>query len=41
VPLIFAALIVLAILGVFLVVIVDMIEARTTKWARRSQMSNA
>ena len=41
VPLIFAALIVLAILGVFLVVIVDMIVARTTKWARRSQMSNA
>jgi NitT/TauT family transport system permease protein len=41
VPLIFAALIVLAILGVFLVVIVDMIEARTTQWARRSQMSNA
>lgn len=41
VPLIFAALIVLAILGVFLVVIVDLIEARTTKWARRSQLSNA
>ncbi len=41
VPLIFAALIVLAVLGVFLVVIVDLIEARTTKWARRSQMANA
>ena len=41
VPLIFASLIVLAVLGVFLVVIVDMIEARTTKWARRSQLSNA
>ncbi len=41
VPLIFAALIVLAILGVFLVVIVDLVEARTTKWARRSQLSNA
>ncbi len=41
VPLIFASLIVLAVLGVFLVVIVDIIEARTTQWARRSQMSNA
>ncbi|MCX7339263.1 MAG: ABC transporter permease [Hyphomicrobiales bacterium] len=41
VPLIFAALIVLAILGVFLVVIVDLVEARTTKWARRSQLANA
>jgi NitT/TauT family transport system permease protein len=36
VPLIFAALIVLAVLGVMLVAIVDAIEARTTKWARRS-----
>lgn len=41
VPLIFAALIVLALLGVLLVVIVDMIEGRTTAWARRSQMANA
>ncbi len=41
VPLIFAALIVLAILGVALVVIVDVIERRTTGWARRSQMANA
>lgn len=41
VPLIFASLMVLAVLGVFLVVIVDIIEARTTGWARRSQMSNA
>lgn len=40
VPLIFAALIVLAILGVMLVVVVDIIERRTTGWARRSQMSN-
>jgi NitT/TauT family transport system permease protein len=36
VPLIFAALIVLAILGVFLVVIVDFVEARTTGWSKRS-----
>ncbi len=36
VPLIFAALIVLAILGVILVVIVDLIEDRTTGWAKRS-----
>jgi NitT/TauT family transport system permease protein len=36
VPLIFASLIVLAILGVFLVVIVDVIESRTTGWAKRS-----
>lgn len=40
VPLIFAALIVLAILGVALVVVVDILEQRTTGWARRSQMSN-
>ena len=40
VPLIFAALLVLAVLGVFLVVIVDLIEARTTGWARRSTMAN-
>ncbi len=40
VPLIFAALIVLAILGVFLVVIVDAIEARTTGWAKRSGFAN-
>jgi NitT/TauT family transport system permease protein len=40
VPLIFAALIVLAVLGVFLVIIVDAIEARTTGWARRSGMAN-
>lgn len=39
VPLIFAALVVLAILGVILVVIVDYLEARTTGWARRSQMA--
>jgi NitT/TauT family transport system permease protein len=36
VPLIFAALIVLAILGVILVIIVDLIEDRTTGWAKRS-----
>jgi NitT/TauT family transport system permease protein len=36
VPLIFAALIVLAILGVALVAIVDVIENRTTGWAKRS-----
>jgi NitT/TauT family transport system permease protein len=36
VPLIFAALIVLAVLGVFLVVIVDFVEARTTGWSKRS-----
>jgi NitT/TauT family transport system permease protein len=36
VPLIFACLIVLAILGVMLVVIVDLVEARTTGWAKRS-----
>jgi NitT/TauT family transport system permease protein len=36
VPLIFAALIVLAILGVFLVTIVDFVESRTTGWAKRS-----
>jgi NitT/TauT family transport system permease protein len=36
VPLLFAALIVLAILGVFLVVIVDFVESRTTGWAKRS-----
>jgi NitT/TauT family transport system permease protein len=41
VTLIFAALIVLALLGVLLVLIVDVIEARTTKWARRSQLSNS
>jgi NitT/TauT family transport system permease protein len=41
VPLIFAALLVLAILGVLLVFIVDVIEARSTKWAKRSQLSNA
>ena len=39
VPLIFAALLVLAVLGVFLVVIVDMVENRTTGWAKRSQMA--
>jgi NitT/TauT family transport system permease protein len=36
VPLIFAALIVLAILGVMLVIVVDMVENRTTGWAKRS-----
>ncbi len=36
VPLIFAALIVLAVLGVFLVAIVDIVEARMTGWAKRS-----
>lgn len=40
VPLIFAALVVLAVLGVFLVAIVDIVEARTTAWAKRSQMAN-
>ena len=40
VPLIFAALIILAILGIFLVAIIDVVEARTTGWARRSQMAN-
>lgn len=40
VPLIFAALLVLAILGVFLVTIVDFVEGRMTGWARRSQMAN-
>ncbi|MFN3671752.1 MAG: ABC transporter permease [Bosea sp. (in: a-proteobacteria)] len=40
VPLIFAALIVLAVLGVFLVAIVDIVEARMTGWAKRSQMGN-
>ena len=40
VPLIFAALIILAILGIFLVAIIDAVEARTTGWARRSQMAN-
>lgn len=39
VPLIFAALLVLAVLGVFLVVIVDIVENRTTGWAKRSQMA--
>ncbi|PZU93285.1 MAG: ABC transporter permease [Chelatococcus sp.] len=39
VPLIFAALLVLAVLGIFLVVIVDMVENRTTGWAKRSQMA--
>ena len=41
VPLIFAALIVLAVLGVFLVAIVDVVENRMTGWAKRSQMGNA
>ena len=41
VPLIFAALIVLAVLGVFLVAIVDLVESRMTGWAKRSQMGNA
>jgi NitT/TauT family transport system permease protein len=36
VPLLFAALIVLAVLGVMLVVIVDAIESRTTGWSKRS-----
>ncbi len=40
VPLIFAALIVLAVLGVLLVAIVDLVESRMTGWARRSQMVN-
>ncbi|MGO4664838.1 ABC transporter permease [Bosea sp. 2RAB26] len=40
VPLIFAALIVLAVLGVLLVAIVDLVESRMTGWARRSQMAN-
>ncbi len=41
VPLIFAALIVLAVLGVFLVAIVDIVEGRMTGWAKRSQLGNA
>lgn len=41
VPLIFAALIVLAVLGVFLVLIVDLVENGMTGWAKRSQMGNA
>jgi NitT/TauT family transport system permease protein len=40
VPLIFAALIVLAILGIMLVAVVDAVESRTTGWARRSQLAN-
>jgi NitT/TauT family transport system permease protein len=40
VPLIFASLIVLAVLGVFLVAIIDAMETRTTGWARRSQMAS-
>jgi NitT/TauT family transport system permease protein len=36
VPLIFAALLVLAVLGVMLVAVVDVIENRTTGWAKRS-----
>lgn len=40
VPLIFAALIVLAILGVALVSLVTLVETRMTGWARRSQMAN-
>lgn len=40
VPLIFAALIVLAVLGVLLVAIVDLVENRMTGWARRSQLVN-
>jgi NitT/TauT family transport system permease protein len=35
-PLLFAALLVLAVLGVALVVIVDIVENRTTGWAKRS-----
>jgi NitT/TauT family transport system permease protein len=35
-PLLFAALIVLAVLGVMLVSIVDIVENRTTGWAKRS-----
>jgi len=41
VPLIFAALLVLAVLGVFLVAIVDLVENRMTGWAKRSQLGNA
>lgn len=41
VPLIFAALLVLAVLGVFLVAIVDAVESRMTGWAKRSQMGNS
>lgn len=40
VPLIFAALIVLAVLGVLLVAIVDLVENRMTGWARRSQLAS-
>lgn len=39
VPLIFAALIVLAVLGVILVAVVDIVESRTTGWAKRSGFS--
>ena len=42
VPTVLAALIiVLAILGVFLVAIVDLVESRMTGWAKRSQLGNA
>jgi NitT/TauT family transport system permease protein len=40
VPLIFAALLVLALLGVLLVAIVDAVEDRTTGWAKRSGFAN-
>lgn len=40
VPLIFAALLVLALLGVLLVAIVDVLEDRTTGWAKRSGFAN-
>ena len=39
VPLVFAALIVLAVLGIFLVAVVDFVENRMTGWAKRSQMA--
>ncbi len=39
VPLVFAALIALAILGVVIYVLTEMVEKRTTGWAQRSQMA--
>jgi NitT/TauT family transport system permease protein len=41
VPLVWAALVVLAVLGVVMYVITALIEQSTTGWAQRSQMANA
>jgi NitT/TauT family transport system permease protein len=41
VPLVWAALVVLAVLGVIMYVITALIEQSTTGWAQRSQMANA